>query len=174
MAKLTTPRRAIVPIGPSIAYIPLTRGLYALIDSDRAAECEANVWYANRVYRGTGFYAERCVWTEGKKIHISMHRQLFGSLPEGRSVDHKSCNGLDNRTANLRSASRSEQQRNQRKKSTNTSGLKGASRIGSRWSASIFVNYRQIHLGCFATAEEAHAAYCDAARQLHGEFQRIA
>jgi hypothetical protein len=32
---------------------------------------------------------------------------------------------------------------------------------------------KQHHLGYFDTAEEAHAAYAEAARRLHGTFARI-
>jgi hypothetical protein len=34
------------------------------------------------------------------------------------------------------------------------------------------VNYKSTHLGYFDTAEAAHAAYCEAAKRLHGAFAR--
>lgn len=55
----------------------------------------------------------------------------------------------------------------------NTSGYKGVSLEGTRFKAKICKNYKQIHIGTFDTKEEAHAAYCTAARELHGEFARF-
>ncbi len=39
-----------------------------------------------------------------------------------------------------------------------------------KWASSICVDYQQKHLGYFETADEAHAAYCIAAAQYHGEY----
>jgi hypothetical protein len=36
--------------------------------------------------------------------------------------------------------------------------------------ARIGINYKRIHIGWFATAEEAGKAYEDAAKKFHGEF----
>ena len=56
--------------------------------------------------------------------------------------------------------------------STNTSGLKGAFWVANRgkWMSQIKCNGKLVYLGYFATAEDAHAAYCRAADRLHGEF----
>jgi hypothetical protein len=57
-----------------------------------------------------------------------------------------------------------------RQRSDNTSGLKGASRSRGRWQAQIQHHGKNIHLGRFDSAEEAHAAYVAAAQRLAGEF----
>jgi hypothetical protein len=44
----------------------------------------------------------------------------------------------------------------------------GVSRRGNRYRAKIMVNYRPVHLGYFATAEEARAAYAEAAAKFNG------
>lgn len=49
----------------------------------------------------------------------------------------------------------------------NKSGFLGVSPNRSRWSASIMVLGRKLHLGTFDTPELAHAAYLEAKRAHH-------
>jgi hypothetical protein len=96
--------------------------------------------------------------------------------PTGMDVDHIHRNKLDNRKSHLRVCTTSENCRNQRMASHNTSGLKGAcwSARDKKWRATIGIHGKQKGLGYFDTAEEAHAAYCKAAKLYHGEFARTA
>ena len=54
----------------------------------------------------------------------------------------------------------------------NTSGIKGVSWFRRKWCARIRINWRLLHLGGFATSQEAALAYSYAAYGLHGEFAR--
>ena len=79
----------------------------------------------------------------------------------------------DNRIANLRPATRSQNQGNTISWRTNTSGYRGVRRTRyGRWKATISKNCCLIHLGTFDTPEEAHAAYCAEAKSFWGEFAR--
>jgi hypothetical protein len=126
-----------------------------------------------------GFYAVRNLpRMNGKQGNISMHRMILGlGASDPRHGDHKeSGHTLDNRRANLRIATRSQNAANQRITRTSTSRLKGISRadsIKNPWKAQICVDGKGIHLGSFPTKELAHAAYVEAAKRLHGEFARI-
>ncbi len=90
-------------------------------------------------------------------------------------IDHKNTIYDDNTWRNLRTATISQNARNTKKKKTNTSGFKGVSwrKDGGYWRASIKKDGVQHRLGRFDTAEQAYAAYCEAARRLHGEFARL-
>jgi hypothetical protein len=89
-------------------------------------------------------------------------------------IDHK--DGMSNRWGNLREATRQQNQQNRSRHKSNSSGFKGVckNRSGYTWSAQIYRFGKKIHVGCFATAEAAHAAYCVAASQHYGEFARTA
>lgn len=91
-------------------------------------------------------------------------------------LDHKNMDRSDNRLCNLREATRGENMRNVRAHKNNKSGLKGVSfdrrRKIIKWQASIKVLGARRWLGSFETPELAHAAYVDAARELHGDFMR--
>ena len=95
-----------------------------------------------------------------------------GVMPPAH-VDHINGIKADNRIANLRLATRSENMRNSRVRQS-TSGLKGAHRIKERrgWASKIQKEGKRFYLGYFATAEEAHAAYAKAATELHEQFAR--
>ena len=87
-------------------------------------------------------------------------------------LDHINGNPSDNRIANLRACTKSQNQHNRGVNKNNTSGFKGVcwhSGVG-RWRAYIVINWKQKHLGLFDTPEQAHAAYRAAADLMHGEF----
>jgi len=84
-------------------------------------------------------------------------------------IDHIDGNPSNNRLSNLRAVSRAVNQENIRKPPRhNTTKLLGASRAaGGKFMAALMVRKRQVYLGTFSTAEEAHAAYLTAKRRLH-------
>lgn len=107
------------------------------------------------------------------------HRLAFlwmtGEWPT-QHVDHVDLDRLNNRWVNLREASRSQNQHNLPKFSTNTSGYKGVSfhKCAGKWRATIRVNGKNLHLGYGATAEDAAELYAAAARKYFGDFARAA
>jgi hypothetical protein len=87
-------------------------------------------------------------------------------------IDH--INGVkdDNRLCNLREATPTQNKHNTAVKRSNTTGLKGAYKNGSRFSARIRINGKRHNLGSFDTAEEAKAAYDAKAREVFGDFAK--
>lgn len=91
-------------------------------------------------------------------------------------MDHINGEKDDNRLANLREATTSQNMANARLSSHNTSGFKGVSwKCGTnKWNAKISHNGVTYHIGYFTTREAAHEAYVIKARELFGEFARAA
>jgi len=97
---------------------------------------------------------------------------------KGVTVKKKSPNVLmivnlyspDNSRNNLRPAEGFQNSRNVRKHKDGKSPFKGVHKHRDKWVALIGINYKVRYLGLFATPELAHAAYCKAAAELHGEF----
>lgn len=106
---------------------------------------------------------------KGHRLAWLLH---YGAWPDG-DIDH--INGVrnDNRISNLRSVSGKVNCQNQRVGSrpsvTGLIGvhLQGRGSANKRYRAKIWVDGRQIHLGGYATPEEAHAAYVLAKRKHH-------
>jgi hypothetical protein len=96
---------------------------------------------------------------------------VYGRWP-AEQIDH--VNGVkgDNRIANLREATPTQNVANTLARRNNKCGKKGVVLARGKWQAQIYPNGRQIKLGSFNSAEEAHAAYCSAARIYFGEFAR--
>jgi len=106
------------------------------------------------------------------------------AIPLGKStpgdkvvVDHIDRDGLNNRRINLRRCTQAENSRNRKGSSLSRHGLKGV-RLRT-WDPAIAPYYAEIvydgkrhHLGSYMTAEDAHRAYVEAAKRLHGEFAR--
>ena len=88
------------------------------------------------------------------------------------TIDHVNTCKADNRWVNLRAATHSEQNLNQRIRKISTSGRRAVYPSRGKWQAQIQLNGRKRHLGIFPTREAASAAYEAAARELHGEFYR--
>jgi hypothetical protein len=160
-----------IRIEGNVAYIPLTRGYEAVIDAADVPLVEKFSWRSAPMWRTV--YALRSRRQGAKVITSNLHRDLLNASV-GMEVDHIDGDGLNNRRSNLRLATSSENKWNRGRLSTNTSGYKGVSwhNGAKRWQASIRVAYRLIYLGAFQTPEDAHAAYCEAAARLHGDFAK--
>lgn len=115
------------------------------------------------------------LFVQGKKYraHNLAWFYVYGEWPD-RQIDHKDGNPSNNAISNLRLATRSQNQFNRRKQRNNTSGFKGVYWIGhmNKWLAKAVVRGKQHHLGYFHDAKEAHAAYCEGIKRLHGEYGR--
>src|SRR5262249_25521988 len=96
---------------------------------------------------------------------------MTGKMRSG-GIDHRDGHPSNNRWYNLRPATRSQNCANRRIPRHNTCGLKGVSLHRGKYDALICKKGRKYYLGRFSTAQEAHAAYAEAARKLFGEFAR--
>ncbi len=172
---MKTPRKVIRVIGPSIAYVSLTQGLFALIESWDAEKVDAQCWFAARAtaFKTPVYYARRAASSANARC-LLLHRFLMGE-PENH-VDHKNGNTLDcRRVANLREAGYPENNWNARRRSDNTSGFKGVgwNIVRRKFVARIRKNGVRQCLGYFDSAQDAAKAYQLAAAELHGEFARF-
>lgn len=96
--------------------------------------------------------------------------------PIGTQVDHIDGNRQNNCWSNLRVVTRTVNLQNSvRSRSGSRSKLIGAHWCPTRnnWQARIRVNGKQIYLGSFKTAEQAHATYMNKKRELHIGFMGI-
>ena len=118
-----------------------------------------------------GIYQSCTTNGDGKKL---LHRLIL--IPDkAAQVDHIDMNPANNRRSNLRECSHNENLWNSGARKCSTSGLKGAfyERTTYKWRARISANGKRVSLGYFDTPEEAHEAYCLAAKEMHGEFARF-
>lgn len=87
-------------------------------------------------------------------------------------IDHVDRDPSNNAWNNLRLASDPDNLTNKAVSKKNKLGLKGVCKTWKRntYQARVKKNGKAYHLGYFKTAEEAKAAYDEAAKKLHGEF----
>jgi hypothetical protein len=153
--------------------IPLTQGLYAIVDPDDYPHLIRYKWHANKG-RST-YYAQRKVWDakNKKELTIRMHRQIL-NVPDDLFIDHINHNGLDNRKANVRPATHSQNLCNTPKSGSarSRSKYKGVTwhKARNKWNARIRINRRTISLGYFDNELSAARAYDRAAQKYHRQF----
>lgn len=112
---------------------------------------------------GRFYQAHRLIWLV-----------VTGEWPK-EHIDHIDGNGANNRWANLREATHSQNLCNTPLRKTNQSGYKGVIffKPKQKWRASLQLKGKTHHLGYFETPQEASAAYQRAAVELHGQFARF-
>jgi hypothetical protein len=161
-----------IRIEGNIAYVPLTKGYEAIIDAVHAEKIGRWNWHA-RIDRKS-VYACRSKPRGYGPREVRMHNDILGKKDK-LEVDHINRNTLDNRTKNLRFATKSQNQCNRSIQKNNRSGFKGVSfdSKNNKWQAHICFNKKRKNLGRFNTKQEAYSAYCKASAELHGEFQSL-
>lgn len=109
-------------------------------------------------------------------ISIMAHRVAWllahGSWPQAQ-IDHINRDRSDNRIANLRIATPSQNAANSIAR-IGPSGIRGVRQYRGRWRAAICVHGRCRQIGTFGSAEEARAARQVAERAAWGEFSPAA
>jgi hypothetical protein len=148
----------------SVRYVPLTKGLFALVDTADRERVSRYTWCAS----GTGkrMYAYRN--DHGRTV--AMHRFLT-NCPKGMVVDHIDGNGLNNRQSNLRVCTQQQNLYNSRPKGK-SSKYKGVCRdkAKNKWVVHIWYNRRNIFVGRFDDEIEAARAYDRKAYEFFGEY----
>lgn len=151
--------------------VTLRNGETTLVDDEDYAKTMQFLWRLDS--KG---YVCRCTRHPNiprRYICLYLHRYLLG-LFDGRDVlvDHRDGNPLNNTRANLRKCTRSQNSCNSKRNTRNKTGYKGVtrSRKVGRFLASITINGKVIRIGTFDNPADAHDAYVEAAKQLHGEF----
>ena len=123
----------------------------------RQVGCISNRGYLRIVINRRTYPSHRIAWL------IS-----YGKWPADQ-IDHINCVKHDNRLANLREATSTTNGENQRRaQSDNKCGVLGVEAApNGKFRSRIKTGGRLIHLGSFATPEEAHQVYLQAKRRLH-------
>lgn len=159
-----------------ITSIPLTKGLYATIDSIDFNLVKEYTWSASRcLLRPEKYYAKTIIYKKGyTPEYKSLHSMLTGNIAEGYEVDHKDLNGLNNCRDNLRVVTHQQNSRNISPKKNCKSGIPGVffNKATSRWVAEIGVNYKNIALGSFRSKEEAANARWKAEKEIDSDSFR--
>lgn len=144
--------------------IKLTRGYETIVDDEDFEYLNQFKWHS--LVTPSNVYASN--YTKGL-----MHRHIMNPSPEV-DIDHKDCNGLNNRKSNLRPATRMQNLRNSRIK-TKTSIFKGVcfDKDHKKWRGQITIEKKQMRLGWFNNEKDAALAYDLKAIEFFGEFARI-
>jgi hypothetical protein len=154
--------------------IPLTEGKFTIVDP--ADFYRLNSFYWLTCGRNDNLYAARLIRTPTGRLNtILMHKEILDA-PPGLLVDHINTDSLDNRRANLRLATHSQNSCNSRRDKSNTySRYRGVSfsKRKQKWFAAIRADDRKLWLGYFDNELDAALAYDAAAKKCHGEFARL-
>ena len=151
--------------------INLTQGMICMVDDYDYDELIKNKWRVRKC--GKKYYAVR----EGKRTYpgrktIYMHRFILNISDQKIQTDHINSNGLDNRKANLRQCTPSQNNANRLRKEGAKQKYKGILPNHGKWAAYLFYK-KNNYLGVFDTQEEAALAYNKKAIEVFGEFAKL-
>lgn len=152
----------VLTIGRRIGLIPLSRGLYAIVDAEDIGLVSRYRWNAAPHHKT--FYAGR--WQlrqDGTQHTVRMHTELIG-----HHVDHQNGDGLDNRRSNLRKCTRSQNEANKRMRIGDPRGFKGVSQTSNRPTYAVCC--AGLRFTGFTSPQDAARAYDRAAVARWGEF----
>lgn len=155
-------------------YIALSKGYWAVVDTDDPTKPWRYKWSAE-VHKDGTVYAKRVfVNKQGKKEWQYLHRFIFQEFDQKVLIDHRDRNGLNNRRSNLRRATKAQNAENSTVRKDNTSGIKGVTwnALAGKWQAQIGIRGKVLYLGLFSRIQEAAKARKKAAQLQQKEFFR--
>lgn len=127
----------------------------------------------NKPAGGINYDGYRRIYLDGKNYFAQRLAFLYvhGSWPS-LQMDHINGKRDDNRMANLREATSSENKHNQVLSRKNKSGFKGVCwhKSAKKWQARVMLNGKAQYLGLFENIEDAADATREARNKLHGKF----
>ena len=159
--------------GYDFRRIYLGDGEWTIVDKEDYYRFGNFKWTLN--VQETRFYAVRNARNGNEKVKtVRLHREIM-QAPEGVLVDHKNRRTLDNRRANLRFATQSQNMQNRRKRKNTTSQYVGVclDKQRGQWEVRIIRRGKRIWIGRFHNEIEAAKAHDAAAKKYHGEFARL-
>lgn len=140
--------------------------LVAVVDDADYPLIKSYNWYVSRSATSptVRYYARAKV---GKKT-ILMHRIICNVHDSKIEIDYRSGDGLDNRRANLRTATRAQNAQNRCVKKTTKSGFRGVHWYArkQRWRAVVKMNGRSIFSRYFTNLSEAAIVVSNARKRL--------
>lgn len=163
--------------GRRVCKIPLTRGLFAVIDAKYLSAVQLYSWYAIPSRNVT--YASTVYPFRGRQKSLPLHQliwRLAGRKPT--KLDHRNGDGLDCRLRNLRPGPARLNGANRRKSvSRCTSTYKGVywNKQMHKWKVHIRIDGQIRHLGYFTRecAVQAALAYDKAAFAAWGDYAKL-
>ena len=146
-----------------MSTLPLTNGGTVQVDECDVPELSKYKWF------GSGCGHRKYAATYINKRSTRMHR-LIMKTPDGLVVDHINGDTLDNRRCNLRNCTTAQNVQNSVRRKP---GLKGAyyrPKVNPKnpWITQIRIRGKCYYLGCYPTAELAHARYAEDHRIFFG------
>ena len=151
-----------------LLYDPHT-GLWKWKERGKGKPLKPDWWPGTKMAKG--YYAIGISrWP--RYVHRLAFLYMTGKWPS-EEVDHIDGDRSNNRWANLREATHSQNKQNTGRRGHNTAGFRGVyhHRDGG-WVARIKIGEKRVSLGYFATPEEASRAYETAAAHAFGEYYR--
>lgn len=120
-------------------------------------------------------YIQRSYSINGVIKKAVLHRVICEMMElniNNQSIDHIDCNRLNNCRNNLRIATRSQNNFNQKIRSNNTSNYKGVSwcKQAGKWRVRIYIDKKEKHVGFFDCPIKGAIAYDIRAFEEYGEF----
>ena len=118
-------------------------------------------------------YAACSFKTDNGFRRVYMHRLIL-EAPEGKEVDHKNMDRLDNRRENIRLCSRAENKWNENPSKKNKSGYRGISWFtrDGKWQVMLRHLGNRIFLGRYFDIKEAVKVYNSFISQHRGDFAK--
>ena len=146
-------------------WVPLTRGKWTLVDEADHEAVMRHRWF----YDAQG-YARSKINGRSTALHLFL---IGGARDHKHPVDHENRNRLDNRRLNLRRVTGGQNRVNSEINANNSSGYRGVSYHGGKWTARIGYNMTRRYLGRFGDVLDAAKAYDEAAVKLFGAAAQL-